>query len=318
MVRTRGRCCTLRRESASAAAVAVVGFVVAATVPTDFVTLGLCTAQPPRLVGNPSWGNGLSRQWQPAAMYPHSVTDHRTAARYGRRELYLTIEQMKPSPKSRKRKGRRGRLIDSFADLPETPSVDPAELTDQLLKFKQGGRLLKFLEGAILSPAFGIEHAAVVIRALSRQLPSFDAAAREQLRYSTALDQLGSRGWTMLQEPVQGALSLDAAVHAFRGIGILKDHTPQLHQLIAPLGAFVTANIAELNDWQVVYSLWAVAELREIDEKLLDTLLPLLVDETKTTGARKNITPEMFATIDNSLHKLRKEVPYLREVLPIM
>jgi len=235
MVRTRGRCCTLRRESASAAAVAVVGFVVAATVPTDFVTLGLCTAQPPRLVGNPSWGNGLSRQWQPAAMYPHSVTDHRTAARYGRRELYLTIEQMKPSPKSRKRKGRRGRLIDSFADLPETPSVDPAELTDQLLKFKQGGRLLKFLEGAILSPAFGIEHAAVVIRALSRQLPSFDAAAREQLRYSTVLDQLGSRGWTMLQEPVQGALSLDAAVHAFRGIGILKDHTPQLHQLIAPL-----------------------------------------------------------------------------------
>lgn len=247
---------------------------------------------------------------------------------------YLSLEeQLNRDAKPRKR--RRGRTY-VFEDgewkmasklrngdqLPN-PSEDRSTLLRQLEETQKAQNLLPFLEAAVHSPALDQYVAARALCLLSMQRPSLSSDELTRLTSQPGLMALVTKMVELLtrdeSESSNSGLGPRWSALVLQALAVYKD-VPVLHKLVVPVAEEAAIAAADMNNQQVALCVWAVAELKELSRLLQDNLLPLMVQNNRILGVRAYLkvkAPFEHSLLKQAILKLRRDVPYLRDFLPV-
>lgn len=220
-----------------------------------------------------------------------------------------------PPTRERRRHGTKRRRRELFELEPEPPSDDPEVLYTQLYATKVLPVFLRFLEKALESPAFGVRQFLKSLDVLSKQRQSGQARGRKELaslKGSPTMQRLADLGVGLLDtnEDLDPAL----VVSSLRCVAMYKDQAPQLLSLAEPLASHAARLLPEIKSEQICDLMYCVSELLALVPQLQDELLLAIVQDPR--GLKWKMSRHYKALFRNAVFKMKKDFPYLREVLP--
>jgi len=248
---------------------------------------------------------------------------------------YLSLEEQVDRGEKRKKR-RRGRayefedgewkFVQKKTDELPSPSEDRSSLLMQLEETSKAQRLLTFLEAAVHSPALDKFVAARALCLLTIQRPSLNNEELIRLGSQPGLialvakmEELLKRSDDVKGESDTGGLGPRWSALVLQALAVFKD-VPVLHKLVVPVAEDAAIAAADMNNQQVALCVWAVAELKEVSRLLQDNLLPLMVQNNRILGVRAYLkvkAPFEHSLLKQGILKLRRDVPYLRDFLPV-
>eukprot|EP00929_Paragymnodinium_shiwhaense_P001690 TRINITY_DN101924_c0_g1_i1.p1 TRINITY_DN101924_c0_g1~~TRINITY_DN101924_c0_g1_i1.p1 ORF type:complete len:323 (+),score=58.50 TRINITY_DN101924_c0_g1_i1:61-1029(+) len=237
---------------------------------------------------------------------------------------FLTLEEDRiPKRRISKRERTRRRKARPPPLLPR-PSEDSDELVQQIRDTKRLPRFLEFLPNALHSPAFAALHV-VECLALMAQFryelsPTEKRDVLPELGADVGLSALIQKGPALLDASEEQLPAVNTT-QALRAIAGYIDYVPELGTLAKPLGAHIVKETEDLEPTEIADIVWTVGELRLSVPELLDTVLPHFVDtdprHRRIRGLKYKMKRHYLANAAAALHKIRRDVPRLRELLPV-
>lgn len=257
---------------------------------------------------------------------------------------YLSIEErkgnMRMKPRNKKRRGKiwAREMIDGSYELVEekkkteqplpSPSDDPSMLLKQIADTRHPLRLCTFMESAAHSPAFTVEHGVKALDVLSRQRQELTKENRNQIASHPGLEVLVERMEELL---AQAALAREKGAEeeslgprlttiALRAIATCRDDVSVPHRLVVPLASEAALAASDMSNQEVAVSVWAISRLKELTLLLQDNLLPLMVQNNRLLGVREYCKQKAryeYTLLKQAIMTLRRDVPYLRQFLPM-
>lgn len=254
----------------------------------------------------------------------------------------------------KKRRGRHGRIIEwtggpgqAAIEVPKPAwkpmgeaSEDPQELLDQIYNSQKAVQLLEFLESAVSSPSFDEYHVVAAFVKLGQMRAGLREEERLELPQRIPFNTFVARAAELLESskpPLMTGLESDEVLSAvaarnkglspakvadmFEALGVYAKELPShiVRALCEPLSRHAVAAAPSMQHKHVGLVVWAVAQLLNKAPNLVDDVLPLVMASNRLYYARLMLpktSPQDTSRLELGILKLRRDVAYLREVLP--